>query len=436
MMTGNSSSQARPPAGRQRAARYVARLTVLVAATAVLGVLSIAVPSQHAEADTSSTQQWATSVSDATSTQPVVGASRTFTFGTSGVTATEQTTAVTGFCVMHQSATTYSGTNVANFTSPTPPGVEGTAVTECVGQGASRTSTITFSTPVVDPVIHVINLDASTLHVSGTSTTGAAIALAPLVKNNDLEITGSTLNSTTQVPVNGGCSANDGSNPSGGCGSIRLTSASGLIKTVTLTETTELNTGDGWEYTLSYPTATLTKAFGPATIHPGATSRLTFTISNAANEAQPTLGRLDFTDTLPVGLELADAAESDNGSCGGPTVTGGGGVLAAGGTSVTARDIAVVAGAVCTITVDVTSHSVADYTNDAASVNTTVANLVPNADATLHVIASSPTVTNSPVDALAYTGTDVYLPGVGALILLTLGAGAVMVGRRRMRADG
>jgi len=96
------------------------------------------------------------------------------------------------------------------------------------------------------------------LVVTGNSTTGSPIALTALAKNNALEISGNTLNSTLQNAVNVGCATNVPTNGNGGCGSIQIGAASGAIASITLGNNTTgsaLATGftDGWEYTLSYP---------------------------------------------------------------------------------------------------------------------------------------------------------------------------------------
>jgi len=78
-------------------------------------------------------------------------------------------------------------------------------------------------------------------------------------------------------------------------------------------------------------------AFSPATVDPGAVSRLTYTIDNTANAA--ILGSLAFTDDFPTGLVVADSPNVNN-TCGDPdtfepvaeagTVSLGGGTVAAG----------------------------------------------------------------------------------------------------------
>ena len=100
-----------------------------------------------------------------------------------------------------------------------------------------------------------------------------------------------------------------------------------------------------------------TKSFLPSSISLGSRSTLTLTINNTANASN--VPNLDFTDTLPTGMVIADPANAST-TCGTatlpPTLT------AAAGTSVIILDAngtssfpAVAAGATCTVTVDVTA---------------------------------------------------------------------------------
>lgn len=271
---------------------------------------------EPAAAAPSTSQAWVTGVSAVTGTG--VGAQRTLTFDT-GITAVEQTTSFTGDCSMENSGA-FAGTNATAFTEPDPPANARMANALCVGPaagGGSRVASVTFSKPIIAPVIHPWNLDASRGGATGTSITGNPISLTVLDKNNALEVTGTTFNSTFQPAINAGCAGNDGSNPNGGCGSLRLT-ADGPIGAFTLANNTAdsplpaAGGNDSWGYALSYPTAPLTKAFDPATISVGDTSRLTFRITNPASPTQPTLTPLDFTDVLSSGLTIADASFTDN----------------------------------------------------------------------------------------------------------------------------
>lgn len=110
----------------------------------------------------------------------------------------------------------------------------------------SYTVTYQFDTPVTNPVFYFYNADAGTFNFSATAQTdGSAVSMTKLSGNNELELAGTTVNSTSRTQNNNGCEANDNSNGQGGCGSIYLT---GTYQTVTFvgTDTTLSNAaGDG-----------------------------------------------------------------------------------------------------------------------------------------------------------------------------------------------
>ncbi|WP_261165378.1 DUF11 domain-containing protein [Microbacterium sp. Marseille-Q6965] len=385
---GNSSESGRRRGTRRRLAAPNPGTAALAVVAVVAGLLTplaavaIGEPSPAAAA-TAPSQQWVTNVSTVTGSG--VGATRTLTFN-SGVTATERITQLTGSCNPF-GAGSAGWNNVPAFLEPDAPAEARGADGNCAGPpsgGGSRTSSVEFSKPIIAPVIHVTNLDASRLGVTGGGT------LTQLAKNNALEVSGTTLNSGLQAALNTGCAGNDGSNPNGGCGSFRLTSAS-PITTFNLVNNTANSTltgaghNDSWSYTLSYPTAPLTKAFSPASITVGQTSQLTFTISNPNEPTQPTLTPLGFTDSLPAGVTLANGTVSNNGACGAPTAN-----ATQGATQFSVSGVSVAPGATCEITINVTSDAPGSYTNDTSNLTTTVANLVPNANTTLTVTEPAP----------------------------------------------
>ncbi|NKI35098.1 DUF11 domain-containing protein [Wenzhouxiangella sp. XN79A] len=114
--------------------------------------------------------------------------------------------------------------------------------------------------------------------------------------------------------------------------------------------------GPGAPGTLPAPPE-LGKVFSPATIGAGEISTLSFTVTNP-NPASPAgdLTGIDFTDNLPVGVAVAPVPNVVT-SCGG-TVTAdpGSGLIAL-------ADGALVAGASCSVAVDVISSAVATHVN-------------------------------------------------------------------------
>jgi hypothetical protein len=407
--------------------RIFSAVSALAAILGTAGVVSVASASA-ASAQVSPSEQWMTSASGTTLT--AAGQSMQLNFGTSGVTATDNLVSDSSSGCGPSYPWTQDNTggpidltngagnfaNIDSFLTPTPPANSDT-IGNCMGVSGQVVTHITFSKPVIDPVLHVVNLDGSSLQISTLS--GGSIPLTTLSKNNEMGVSGDTINDNPRAADLGGCENNNGTNPTGGCGSLQLDGA------ITSFEMTNASSGnaDGWYWALSFPTIPVTKAFDPTTLPAGGgTSQLTFTLANPASTGQPDLTPLDFTDDLPAGVTLADSTVTNNGSCGSPSVTEtGGGALAAGGTSVAASNLTVDAGATCTITVDVTATAAGSYTNGTGNLSSSVGNVIPNADTTLSVAA----------------GTPLIAPIVAAPVaagVIGIGAGMIVVRRRRRQA--
>ena len=393
---------------------------------------------------TAHADQWMTS---ATGTTTSNGQSMSLVFG-NGVTATYTQGATTNnppLCA----GSTYAapgailgGTNVPGFIEPDP-AAGSVSVSQCVGNGAPgvlRTlpHTFSFNKPVIGPVLHMQNLDGSVYDVSATTISGGAVTYTQLAKNNALEVAAlsaatTRFNNTPQGANNFGCMLNNGGNPTGGCGSFRLTG--GPVQTWTTANRLliVLNTGDGWFWSVSFQTARLTKAFGAASIVAGQTTPLTFTIdnTNATNGTNAStaiaLGPLDFTDVLPSGMTIANGTTS--GTCAGATFQdASSGALGAGDTGVRVSGFTVPANATCTLTVNVTAASPGTYTNTAANMSSGIGNLVLAPNASLTVI-EAPRVTISKVSlggtgAFPFTGSN----GIAAQTLTTTVAGTPVSG--------
>lgn len=348
--------------------------------------------------------QWMTAATGGTTNN---GDSISLTFG-NGVTATYRQAATTNApvsCgpVYAAGATALAGTNAATFLEPDPP-LTSSAVNQClIGSSGGVVSSVThafgFNKPVLAPVLHLLNLDSTRYRVDGRTTSNGTVALQTLVKNAEMEVAETTLpatfNATPQPAINIGCEANDNvTNPNGACGSFRL--GGGPIQNWTGTNETlgTLTSGqnDGWGWSVSFQLARLTKAFGAASILSGTTTTLTFTIdntnaTNGTNAATATaLGPLDFTDTFPAGLTIANATTS--GTCAGAVFQdAGGGGLGAGDTGVRVTGFTVPVDASCTLTVNVTATAGGTYTNTASNASSTIGNLVLAPNASLTVIA-------------------------------------------------
>ena len=155
--------------------------------------------------------------------------------------------------------------------------------------------------------------------------------------------------------------------------------------------------------------ATLTKAFNVPAIATGQTATLTFTIANPAS-APPQTG-ITFTDALPAGLVIASPNGFIN-TCGGsPTVTAtaGAGTFTIGGTGVNAA-----AGASsCTVAVNVTSSAAGSYTNGAAQITATSANLFNGVTNQILGVYAPPTVTKTFTPSL-------MIPGATSSMVITV----------------
>ena len=133
----------------------------------------------------------------------------------------------------------------------------------------------------------------------------------------------------------------------------------------------------------------LTKAFSPASIAPGGTSTLTFTVT--ASPGGQAVSGVGFTDTLPAGLVVASTPAATN-NCGGTfaPVAGSGSVTLSGASLAAAP-------ASCTLSVAVTSAVLGTYANNATNVSGLAGGLTAaTANASLSVVGTSLAKTFTP----------------------------------------
>jgi hypothetical protein len=126
----------------------------------------------------------------------------------------------------------------------------------------------------------------------------------------------------------------------------------------------------------------LTAAFSPATVAPGATAELAFTIANP--NATRALSGIGFSDTLPAGLLVAPTPGL-TGSCGAGTITAAGG---SGSIALAAGTLA--AGGTCTFSVDVSAGSLGLKANTTSTVTSVEGGI--GAAATASLLVATPTV--------------------------------------------
>ena len=143
-----------------------------------------------------------------------------------------------------------------------------------------------------------------------------------------------------------------------------LTSSSGNSGTAEATLTVE-------------PPPLFSKAFAPDTVGVGGTSTLTFTIDNSAATIAAT--GLDFTDNLPAGVVVATPSNASVG-CTGGTLT-----AVSGAAVINYTSGAVAAGAVCTISADVTGTAAGSHVNTSGDLTSSLGNS-GTAEATLNVV--------------------------------------------------
>ena len=168
--------------------------------------------------------------------------------------------------------------------------------------------------------------------------------------------------------------------------------------------------------------ASLTKSFGPTSINPGGSSRLTVTLINP----NPTVATLTapLIDTLPLGVVVGNPPSAST-TCGGsgvPSAVAGGSTLSLGaGATIPANGF-------CTVSVAVTASSVGAYVNtlNAGALVTSNGNNTAPAQATL-TVRPLPTAT---VPAVAVPTLSTWALLMSIVMLLVIGAAAQ---RRRVR---
>ncbi len=168
----------------------------------------------------------------------------------------------------------------------------------------------------------------------------------------------------------------------------------------------------------AYGAPTFTKAFG-ATIGPGGTTTLAFTVTNPAGNPGAVSG-IGFTDvfpTSPAAMTLFDTTVGN--TCAASTLTdSGGAALNAGDVGVQAGNISLAAGATCVITVNVTAPAVGSYVNTSATITATTPVALTGTTAAATLTVAQPTLTK------AFTPASVTVGGSATLVFtLTNAAG-------------
>jgi uncharacterized repeat protein (TIGR01451 family) len=160
---------------------------------------------------------------------------------------------------------------------------------------------------------------------------------------------------------------------------------------------------------------TISESFGASNIQVGATTTLSFTVTNP--NAGSSLSGVAFTDTLPSGLVIS-TPNGLTGSCGGGTITA---TAASGSLSLSGATLA--AGASCTFSVTVTGSTAGTKSNTTGAVTSTEGGTGLTASANLVVQTPGATVPVLSPAALA------------GLALLLAGLGWVLASRQRTRPN-
>ncbi|HEY1218296.1 MAG: CSLREA domain-containing protein [Bryobacteraceae bacterium] len=146
---------------------------------------------------------------------------------------------------------------------------------------------------------------------------------------------------------------------------------------------TSSNAGAGNTSTASITVASppsISKSFGASSIALGATTSLSFTLSNP--NGTTTLSGIGFTDTLPSGLKIASPSNGLTGSCGGGTITA---TPGSGSISLSGATLASVGS--CTFSVNVTGTAAGTQNNVTSAVTSNEGGTGNTASASINVEA-------------------------------------------------
>ena len=260
------------------------------------------------------------------------------------------------------------------------------------GIGVGLGSTLTFT---IDNTVNT--LTAGSLDFTDNLPAGMQVASAP---NASTTCTGGTITAvagTSAVSYSGGSVAGGAT-----CTlSVDVTAtAVGPLTNASGDLTSDMGNSGPASATLTVvPQPGFSKAFSPTGIGINGISTLTFTIDNTASALAATA--LDFTDSLPAGMEVA-ATPNASTTCTGGTVT-----AVAGSTVVSYSGGTVAASSSCTLSVDVTGTAVGALMNTSGNLTSSLG-MSGTASATLQV---SP----QPAFSKAFTPTAIAAGGVSTL---------------------
>jgi uncharacterized repeat protein (TIGR01451 family) len=152
----------------------------------------------------------------------------------------------------------------------------------------------------------------------------------------------------------------------------------------------------------------ISEAFSPSSVAPGAPANLTFNITNP-NAGTPLTG-VAFNDFMPAGLTIA-IPNGLTGSCGGGTITAN-----AGGAAIGLYGATLAAGASCSFSLNVIAPAIGTYVNNTGAVAASNSAAGSGATATLLVAQAAPVPSNGQVSPAAIHLVD-YIAGNGTSVL-------------------
>ncbi|HEY9420556.1 MAG TPA: IPTL-CTERM sorting domain-containing protein [Thermoanaerobaculia bacterium] len=315
-------------------------------------------------------------------------------------TVTVNVTATTGGAKVNTTGNVTStnggtgNTGTDTLTVVSPPSIAKAFSPNPISVGGVSTLTFTITNPNAGTSLTGVAFTdtfPAGLEVAATpnvTTTGCGSpTFAPAAGNTSVSFSGGT------VAASGTCTV-----------TVNVTATTGGAKVNTTGNVTSTNGGTGNTGTDTLSVAappSIAKAFSPDPIIVGGVSTLTFTITNP--NAGTSLTGVAFTDTFPVGLEVAATPNVTTTGCGLPTFA-----PAAGNTSVSFSGGTVAASGTCTVTVDVTA------TTAGAKVNTT-GNVTSTNGGTGNTGTDTLTVVSPPSIAKSFSPNPIAVGGVSTL---------------------
>jgi hypothetical protein len=300
------------------------------------------------------------------------GASCTFSVNVTGTVAGVQNNSVTV-----SSTTSGAGnTATASIIVVAPPTITKAFGTTSIPVGGSTSLTFTLSNPN-----------------SGVALTGVGFTdslPAGIVVSTPNGLSGGCGAGTITATAGSSSVTLSGATLAGGASctfSVNVTGTTGGVKANSVTASSD-NGGTGAAGTASLTVVAppqLTKAFGVASLPFGATTTLTFTVTNP--NAGIALHGVGFTDTLPSGLVVA-TPNGLTGSCGGGTIT-----ATAGGTAISLAGATLASATSCSFSVSVTAISLGVQNNTTSAVTSTEGGTGSPATASVTVGRAPTTVT-------------------------------------------